>query len=106
MHTDGSFAVNELRPVLGDLKEAKDPGKEKLQMVFDRYEAKQRPRANACVTLSSYLTKYEGMETWWLRLLRYISPWISDNLKAKGYMYFFSGAPTLDFLPDPDKKTK
>ena len=92
--------MNELLPVL---KETKTPGKEELKGVFDRYEEKHRPRANACVTISGYVTRFEVMETWWLRLLRVLSPWIPDSWKAKGYFYFMADAPLLDFLPDPEQ---
>lgn len=89
-------AVNELLPVL---EKTANPGKQEIRRVFDRYEEKQRPRAETCVTISKYVTRYEAMDTWWLRLLRVISPWIPDSLKMKLIWDFMADAPVLNFLP-------
>lgn len=66
------------------------PTTEELCQAFDRYEAKQRSRAEFCVTMSGYSMRLERMETWWLRLLLYIIPWIPTKAKA-------------DFFPDFDQ---
>ncbi|KUI53904.1 Anhydrotetracycline monooxygenase [Cytospora mali] len=94
--------VNELLPVL---KETENPGKQEIKDVLDRYEEKHRPRTKICAVLSNYLTKYEAMETWWLRLLRFIIPRIPDSYKAKSFVDFMYGAPILDFLPHPGKSS-
>ncbi|KAK4235378.1 FAD/NAD(P)-binding domain-containing protein [Achaetomium macrosporum] len=61
------------------------------------------PRARACVTLSHYVTRFEAMDTWWLRMLRWLSPWFPDSVKAKAFLDFMKPAPILNFLPDPDR---
>ncbi|KAL1880546.1 hypothetical protein VTK73DRAFT_5559 [Phialemonium thermophilum] len=73
-----------------------------IQEVFARFETRHRPRANLCVTGSHYITRFEAMDTWWLRLLRRISPWLPDSVKAKGFLDFMAPAPILHFLPNPD----
>lgn len=93
--------VNELHPLL---QRSPNPSRQEIQSVFEQYERNQRPRANACVKMSGFVTRYEAMESWWLRLLRLIMPWLPDRLKARGFLDFMAPAGILKFLPDPDKE--
>lgn len=101
-HTHDGFAVNELLPVL---KKKGNPGQEEMKGVFDRYEAKHRPRSETSLKVSRFFTRYEAMDTWYFRLLRVISPWIPDSIKVKFGLRLLIGAPVLDFLPAPDKNS-
>lgn len=100
------YLVNELLPLLVQPPNASAkqaiPTKEELRRAFDRYEAKQRPRAEFCVTMSGYAVRLETMETWWLRLLLYIIPWVPTKVKADFFCDFDRSAPHLDFLPVPE----
>lgn len=93
--------VNELLPVL---KETKIPTKQDLKGVFDRYEARQRPRAKTSLTVSAYLTRFEAMDSWWLRIFRVIFPYIPASYKVDTALSYMAGAPVFNFLLDPDKK--
>jgi hypothetical protein len=97
--------LNELVPLV---RRARDEGSGKptlcdLTAALDHYEKKQRPHANLIVSMSGYITRYEAMETWWLRFLRWISPWISDRTKANGFVGYMKEGPCLNFLPNPDE---
>lgn len=101
--------TNELIPLLrqqaSSTTEAEDskstlPTTAQLKAVFDIYEEKHRPRADLCVLLSGYATRLEAMDSWWLRGLRVISPWIPDTLKVKSFLDFMRYAPSLNFLLD------
>lgn len=46
------------------------------------------------------------METWWLRLLLYLLPWVSTKSKADFFYKFDSTAPRLNFLPLPTVKAQ
>ncbi|KAK1240072.1 hypothetical protein MKX08_007514 [Trichoderma sp. CBMAI-0020] len=97
--------VNELVPLVRQCDESgRKPTRIEITAVLDTYEEKQRPHAKTIVTMSRYVTRYEAMETWWLRLLRHMSPWISDKAKAKAYVGYVNEAPWLNFLPDPYEK--
>ncbi|KAF2967549.1 hypothetical protein GQX73_g6060 [Xylaria multiplex] len=70
--------------------------------MFNKYEEKQRPRAELTVALSGFLTRYEAMETWWLRLLmpvisRIPVSWVSTLLSKH-----FADGPLFEFLPKPN----
>ncbi len=93
--------VNELVPLL---ERSAEPRAEDIVSLFDTFEQKFRPRARLCVNLSYYVTRFEAMDTWWLRLLRWLSPWFPDSAKAKMFLDFMAPAPILNFLPDPDAK--
>ncbi|KAF3769433.1 FAD/NAD(P)-binding domain-containing protein [Cryphonectria parasitica EP155] len=93
--------VNELKPLL---ENSPKPTTEEIHSLFQKYEDKQRPRATACVNVSSYITRFEAMDTWYWRLARIISPWVPDSLKAKAFLNFISSSPILNFLPDPDRE--
>lgn len=96
--------MNELQPLLRQCS-GRQPTTEEIQGVFRQYEAVQKPRAQAVVRLSGYMTRFEAMETWYWRLARRIVPWIPDSLKAKGFLRFVSAAPILEFLPGPGKSS-
>lgn len=98
--------VNELLPVLQSRCGPNGPTTEKLHKVFERYEEKQRPRADFCVTMSGYAVRLETMETWWLRLLLYVIPWVPTKAKADFFYDFDHSAPHLDFLPIPDQSAQ
>ncbi|ETS79687.1 hypothetical protein PFICI_09540 [Pestalotiopsis fici W106-1] len=108
----GNLAVEGVVHLLNELvpwvhrcvaEEARTPTKEELVSVFDEYEKRQRPHANLIVSRSGYITRYEAMETWWLRALLRISPWISDHIKANGFVSYMKEGPWLSFLPNPDE---
>lgn len=94
--------VNELLPVL---KETKIPNKQDVKGVFDRYEAKQRPRSKTSAAVSAFQTRFETMDTWWLRIFRVIFPWIPASYKVDAVLNYMAGAPVFDFLPDPDRSS-
>lgn len=97
--------VNGLVPLVRECDASgRKPTRAEITDVLDTYEEQQRPHAKTIVTMSRYLTRYEAMETWWLRLLRRVSPWISDKRKAKTYVGYVNEAPWLNFLPDPYEK--
>ncbi|RFU80716.1 fad binding domain-containing [Trichoderma arundinaceum] len=100
--------VNELVPLVRQCEAdgGRKPTKSEITAALDTYEAKQRPHANTIVTMSGYVTRYEAMETWWLRLLRRVSPWVSDKTKAGGFVGYINEGPWLNFLPNPDEEQK
>ncbi|CAN8105772.1 unnamed protein product [Discula destructiva] len=100
--------LNELVPLLRRCDEdgMRKPTSSELTATFDEYETKQRPRADLIVNMSGYITRYEAMDTWWLRALRLASPWVSDSMKATGFARFMNEAPCLDYLPNPDGQLK
>ncbi|KAL7784140.1 hypothetical protein V8C37DRAFT_420740 [Trichoderma ceciliae] len=100
--------VNELVPLVRrcEADGGRKPTKSEITAALDAYEAKQRPHANTIVTMSGYVTRYEAMETWWLRLLRLVSPWVSDKTKAGGFVGYINEGPWLNFLPNPDEEQK
>ncbi|EHK18341.1 uncharacterized protein TRIVIDRAFT_204498 [Trichoderma virens Gv29-8] len=100
--------MNELVPLVRrcEADGGRNPTKSEITAALDAYEAKQRPHANTIVTMSGYVTRYEAMETWWLRLLRRMSPWVSDKTKAGGFVGYINEGPWLNFLPNPDEEQK
>ncbi|KAK9780328.1 putative FAD binding domain-containing protein [Seiridium cardinale] len=100
--------VNELVLLLGrcEVEGGRKPTSSELADTFDEYEKKQRPHADLVVKLSGLLTRYEAMETWWLRALRRASPWISDRIKASAFVDYIKEGPWLNFLPNPDEQEK
>ncbi|EHK47137.1 uncharacterized protein TrAtP1_010212 [Trichoderma atroviride] len=97
--------VNELVPLVRQCEASgRKPTKSEITTALDTYEEKQRPHAKKIVVMSRYLTRYESMETWWLRLLRRVSPWISDKTKTKVFVDYMNEAPWISFLPSPDEK--
>lgn len=96
------YLINDLLQVVRSAAaSAKGPSTKELQGVFERYEAKQRPRADFCVTMSGYAVRLETMETWWLRALLYVIPWVPTKWKADFFYDFDHSAPHLEFLPIP-----
>ncbi|KAJ1323057.1 FAD dependent monooxygenase [Microdochium nivale] len=101
--------VNLVNPLVAALRKPLRAGRDKaeglsrgeLHDVFAAYEREQRPRAGRIVALSGYITRFEAMETWWLRLLRWVVPWVSDAAKASGMVSYIKQAKRLDFLPEP-----
>ncbi|KAH8883256.1 FAD/NAD(P)-binding domain-containing protein [Thozetella sp. PMI_491] len=100
--------MNELVPLVRRCAAdgARKPTKSELAAVLDTYETKQRPHASTIVTMSGYITRYEAMDTWWLRALRRLSPWVSDRTKANGFVGYINEGPWLSFLPNPDEQMK
>ncbi|KAL7917937.1 hypothetical protein ACQKWADRAFT_305527 [Trichoderma austrokoningii] len=99
--------VNELVPLVRQCEASgRKPTRCEITAALDAYEEKQRPHAKMIVTVSRFVTRYEAMETWWLRLLRRVSPWISDKTKANAVAGYINEAPWLNFLPNPDEKQK
>lgn len=100
------YLINELLPVIQSAaaaaSKATGPSTKELQEVFEKYEAKQRPRADFCVTMSGYAVRLETMETWWLRALLWVIPWVPTKWKADFFYDFDHSAPHLDFLPVPE----
>lgn len=99
--------ANELVPLIRRCEASgRKPTRNEITAVFNIYEEKQRPHAKMIVVMSRYVTRYEAMETWWLRLLRHVSPRISDKRKAKIYVDYINEAPWLNFLPNPDEEQR
>lgn len=99
--------MNELVPLVRRCEAAgRRPNRSEVAAVLDTYEKKQRPHANTIVTMSGYVTRYEAMETWWLRVLRRVSPWVSDKTKAGGFVGYINEGPWLNYLPNPDDERK
>ncbi|RYO80292.1 hypothetical protein DL762_001873 [Monosporascus cannonballus] len=92
--------ANELVPLL---ERSPNPSTSEIVDVFAKYEQAMRPRAEECVTLSHYGTRLEAMDTWWLRIIGSIIPWIPESFKANFLMSYMRPSPCLVFLPDPDK---
>ncbi|KAL7627228.1 hypothetical protein AAE478_001417 [Parahypoxylon ruwenzoriense] len=91
--------ANELLPILGRSGTLATP---EIVAAFQRYEHAQRQRADVCVKLSHYITRYESMDSLWLRFLRWISPWIPESFKVNIFIDYMKPAPILNHLPDPD----
>lgn len=100
--------LNELVPLLRGCEEdgARKPTSAELAAALDEYERRQRPHADLVVSMSGYVTRYEAMDTWWLRALRRASPWVSDGMKAGGFARYINEAPWLNFLPNPDGQVR
>ena len=100
--------MNELVPLVRQCESdgGRKPTKDELVAALDTYEKKQRPHANLIVSASGYITRYEAMETWWLRCLRCVSPWVSDKTKANGFVSYIREGPWLNYLPNPDDQEK
>lgn len=100
--------LNELVPLVrrceGDAGGPRKPTGAELAAAFDEYEKKQRPHADFIVNTSGYITRYEAMDTWWLRALLRVSPWVSDSMKASGFARYLNEGPWLNFLPNPDEQ--
>lgn len=97
--------VNELVPLVRTCEEdgKRKPTSAEVLAMFDEYEKKHRPHASMIVNASGYITRYEAMDTWWLRALRRVSPWVSDITKANGFAKYINEGPWLRFLPNPDE---
>ncbi|KAI1373983.1 FAD/NAD(P)-binding domain-containing protein [Hypoxylon crocopeplum] len=91
--------VNELVPLL---RRTKMPTTQDIATVFGQYERRQRPRADTTVQLSNHTTRYESMDSLWLRILRWVSPWVPQWYKVRGFLGYMEQARILNFLPDPD----
>ncbi|KAI1124017.1 FAD/NAD(P)-binding domain-containing protein [Nemania abortiva] len=84
------------------LKQHPVPDTKEITEVFNKYEERQRPRAKLTVTLSNFATRYEAMETWWMRLLMPVISWLPSGLTTTLLERYFAAGPLLDFLPRPD----
>ncbi|OTB00566.1 hypothetical protein M426DRAFT_324228 [Hypoxylon sp. CI-4A] len=91
--------ANELVPLV---RRTSAPTTKELAAIFDRYEQVQRPRAEFCLSVSTYITRYESMDSLWLRFMRLLAPWIPLQHKTKAILDYMKPAPFLNFLPDPD----
>ncbi|KAI1208503.1 FAD/NAD(P)-binding domain-containing protein [Annulohypoxylon truncatum] len=91
--------VNELVPLT---RATPAPTTHDLANAFNRYEQKQRPRAEISYASSNFVTRYESMDSPWLRFLRWLSSWIRFRSETKGFLSYIELAPFLNFLPDPD----
>ncbi|KAI0161941.1 FAD/NAD(P)-binding domain-containing protein [Hypoxylon sp. FL1284] len=94
--------ANELVPLL---QRNQAPTTRELVASFNRYESAQRPRADATFALAHQATRYESMDSLWLRFLRRLSPWIPRRVQTNGFMGYMKPAPILNFLPDPSGST-
>ncbi|KAI1473784.1 FAD/NAD(P)-binding domain-containing protein [Daldinia eschscholtzii] len=94
--------INELVPLL---REHTTPTTEDLVAAFARYEHAQRPRADISANTSHYVTRYESMDSIWLRFLRWLSPWIPLSYQVKSFLDYMEPAPILEFLADSDSST-
>ncbi|KAI2465042.1 FAD/NAD(P)-binding domain-containing protein [Annulohypoxylon bovei var. microspora] len=91
--------ANELVPLI---RTTPTPTAHDLAGVFERYEQKQRPRAEISYTSSNMVTRYESMDSLWLRFLRWLSSWVRFRSETKGILGYIETASFLNFLPDPD----
>ncbi|KAI1455918.1 FAD/NAD(P)-binding domain-containing protein [Annulohypoxylon moriforme] len=69
---------------------------------FERYEEKQRPRAEISFLSSNLSTRYESMDSLWLRFIRWLSSWIHFRSETKAILGYMEPGSFLNFLPDPD----
>ncbi|KAI0005662.1 FAD/NAD(P)-binding domain-containing protein [Xylariaceae sp. FL0662B] len=100
--------VNQIVPLVRKCEAdgGRKPTSKELAAGFDEYEKKQRPHANLIVNMSGFLTRYEAMETLWLRILRRTSTWVGDRTKANSFVKYVKEGPWLNFLPNPDDEMK
>ncbi|KAI1410362.1 FAD/NAD(P)-binding domain-containing protein [Hypoxylon sp. FL1857] len=84
------------------LQRKRAPTSHDIMSIFQRYEQIQRPRAELSFNVSNYTTRYESMDSMWLRFLRRLSSWIPLCWKTRVILGYFEPAPFLNFLPDPD----
>ncbi|OCK82440.1 FAD/NAD(P)-binding domain-containing protein [Lepidopterella palustris CBS 459.81] len=85
------------------LQQSPNPSLSELSNIFEVYQAAHKPRAESVKTVSSWITRYEAQDTWYLKLaLRWLMPYISDATKAETYANFSRQGPWLKFLQDPD----
>ncbi|KAI1463066.1 FAD/NAD(P)-binding domain-containing protein [Daldinia caldariorum] len=87
--------VNGLVPLI---RKHRSPTTKDILDVFTRYEKAQRPRAEISVKTSHYVTRYESMDSLWLRFLRWLSPWIPTSYHVKSFLGYMKPAPFLNFL--------
>ncbi|KAI0128062.1 FAD/NAD(P)-binding domain-containing protein [Hypoxylon sp. NC0597] len=78
------------------------PTTQDIVSAFQKYEHTQRPRAELSFKVSNYTTRYESMDSLWLRFVRWLSPWIPLWYKTRGILNYMEPAPILNYLPDPD----
>ncbi|KAI1171045.1 FAD/NAD(P)-binding domain-containing protein [Nemania sp. FL0916] len=84
------------------LKHSPVPSTNEITEMLNRYEEKQRPRAELIVTLSSFATRYEAMETWWTRMLMPVMRRVPVVLTSTFLERHFAAGPLFEFLPKPD----
>ncbi|KAF3061487.1 hypothetical protein GL218_03674 [Daldinia childiae] len=84
------------------LQRNQTPSTKDIVATFDRYEQVQRPRADVSVKISHSTTRYESMDSLWLRFLRWLSPWIPLSYQVKSFLSYMDPAPILQFLPDSE----
>ncbi|KAI0467605.1 FAD/NAD(P)-binding domain-containing protein [Xylaria cf. heliscus] len=99
-HVEGiCHLVNEMMELL---KQSPVPCAKEITKMFNKYEEKQRPRAQLTVAISSFITRYEAMETWWMRLLMNVMSRLPVGLMSTLLAKHFTAAPLFNFLPRPD----
>ncbi|KAI0847982.1 FAD/NAD(P)-binding domain-containing protein [Daldinia vernicosa] len=102
----GNLAVegvcNLVNRLVSLLQRNQTPTTKDIVATFDRYEQAQRPRADISVKISHSTTRYESMDSLWLRFLRWLSPWVPLSYQVKRFLSYMNPAPILEFLPDPD----
>jgi hypothetical protein len=84
------------------LKHSPAPGTNEITEMFSKYEGKQRSRAELTVTLSGFITRYEAMETWWMRLLMPVMRWLPVGLMSTLLAKHFVAGPLIKFPPRPE----
>ncbi|KAL4772853.1 hypothetical protein BDW60DRAFT_216088 [Aspergillus nidulans var. acristatus] len=76
------------------------PSFEQLAGAFEEYHARQRPRADAVVSMSGRITRYKAQETWLYKFAaQYVVPLVSDSVKASAYAKSSNNGPWLEYLP-------
>ncbi|RWA14077.1 hypothetical protein EKO27_g1044 [Xylaria grammica] len=88
--------------LVGLVKQNHAPSTKEITEMFNGYETKQRPRSELILKLSAFVTRYEAMETWWLRLLMPVMRLLPDGLVSTLLGKHFAAAPLFDFLPKPN----
>ncbi|KAI0447517.1 FAD/NAD(P)-binding domain-containing protein [Xylaria telfairii] len=99
-HVEGvCHLVNEMMELL---QHSPEPCTDEITEMFNKYEEKQRPRAELTVTLSSFTTRYEAMETWWMRSLMPVMRWLPVGLMSTLLAKYFAAGPLIKFPPRSD----
>ncbi|KAI2642948.1 FAD/NAD(P)-binding domain-containing protein [Xylaria nigripes] len=79
------------------LKQSPTPRTEEIVEMFNKYEKKQRPRAQRIVKLSHFMTRYESMETPWMKVAFKIMKRIPTSWISSLTAMHFAGGPLLEY---------
>ncbi|KAL2220239.1 hypothetical protein M432DRAFT_608525 [Thermoascus aurantiacus ATCC 26904] len=86
------------------LQKNPNPTLAEIKDVFETIDRKHRPRAKEVVKVGGTLTRIEAHDNRFFKVLaQHVLPRLSDKTKLKAYFKYARQAPTLDFLPLPQK---